>query len=126
MFVDCPKTILKVFKKHVTGTNFHKKPKSTKIIKSNQYFLLSEKSTKWSKFWLTFLKSGSATLIIGQSIIGNQRSFVLLKEGQVYYYKKIFIFAKHNVIFAGSKSHKILRFAWMYLRKFPMRKNFTR
>ena len=58
--VDCLKTILSLLKKHIIRTNFHKKTKSTKIIKSIKYFLLSEKSIKLSTFWFTFLKSGSA------------------------------------------------------------------
>ena len=46
-----------------TGTNFHKKLKSTKIIKSIQYLLLSEKSIKLSKSQFTFFKSGSTTIM---------------------------------------------------------------
>ena len=50
---------------------------------------------------------------MGQGIMANQKTFVLLKEGQIYYYEKVFIIAK-------------LISPLMYLHEFPIRKNFAR
>ena len=47
---------------------------------------------KLPKFWITFFKSGSTTLIIGTKYQKSE-NFVQLKDGHAYYYKKIFIFA---------------------------------
>ena len=86
LIVDCPKTILKVLKRHITGTDFHKKTKSTKIVKSIQYFLPSEKSIKLSKFWITFFKSESMTLIIGTKYHKKSENFIQLKDVHAYYF----------------------------------------
>ena len=48
---------------------------------------------KLPKFWITFFKSGSTTLIIGTKYQKSE-NFVQLKDGHAYYYKKLFIFAK--------------------------------
>ena len=74
MITDCLKTVLKVLKRHITRENFHKKSKSTKIVKSVQYFLSSEKLIKLSQFWITFFKSRSITLIIGTKYTESQKN----------------------------------------------------
>ena len=91
LIVNCPKTILKVLKKHITGRNFHKK---FLIITSIQHFFLSEKLIKLSKFWFTVLKV-------------DQKAFVLLKEGQEKY-SRVPIIAKlfevsHRCAYANSQ-----------------------
>ena len=88
LIVDCLKTILNVLKRNVTGTNFHKKSKSIRIVKSIQYFLPSEKSIKLSKNWVTFFKSGAKTVIIGTKHHKKSENFVWLKDRHAYYYKK--------------------------------------
>ena len=118
LIVDCLKTILKVLKRHITGTNFHKKSKSTKIIKSIQYFLPPEKLVKLSKYQITFLKSKSKTLIIGTKYHKKSENLSQLNDGHAYQYKKIFIFAKITLFgetFTSSKNRKVFKF-WMYLR----------
>ena len=88
LIVDCLKTILNVLKRNITGTNFHKKSKSIRIVKSIQYFLPSEKSIKLSKYWVTFFKSGAKTVIIGTKHHKKSENFVQLKDRHAYYYKK--------------------------------------
>ena len=118
---------MKVLKRHITGTSFHKKFKCTKIIKSIQYFLPSEKSIKLSKFWITVFKSGSTTLIIGIKYLKKSENFVPLKGGHSYYYKKIFIFAKLTLLretFASSKNRKVFKFCIDVLTRIPNKKKF--
>ena len=72
----------------------------------------SEKSIKLSKFWITFFKSGSITLIIGTKYHKKSENFVQLKDGHAYYYKKIFIFAKLTLFeefFTSSKNRKMFK-----------------
>ena len=52
MFPYCLQLILKLLEKDITGTKLHKKVRNTKIIKSIQQFLLSEKLTNWIRFSL--------------------------------------------------------------------------
>ena len=125
LIADCLKTILKVLKRHITGTNFHKKSKSTQIPRSIQYFLPSEKQILLSKFWITFLKSGSITLIIRTKYHKKSENFLQLKDGHAYYYKKIFIFAKltsFREFFTSSKNRKILKLCIDVLSLIPNKK----
>ena len=50
--VYCLQFILKLLERYVTGTKFHKKVKNTKIIKSIQKCLLSEKPINWMRISL--------------------------------------------------------------------------
>ena len=87
----------------------------------------SEKSIKLSKFWITFFKSGSITLIIGTKYHKKSENFVQLKDGHAYYYKKILIFAKLTLFwefFTSSKNHKIFKFCIDVLSRIPNRKTF--
>ena len=114
---------MKVLKRHITGIIFHKKSKSTKIIKSIQYFLPPEISIKLSNFWITFFKSGSTRLMI--ATMYHKKSE--LKDGHAYYYKKIFIFAKLTLFwefFTSSKNHKIFKFCIDALSRTSNRKKF--
>ena len=52
MAVYCLQVILKLLEKDITGTKLPKKVINTKIIKSIQQFLLSEKPTNWIRFLL--------------------------------------------------------------------------
>ena len=127
LIVDCLKTILKVLKRHITGTNFHKKSKSTQIVKSIQYFLPSGKSIKLSKFQITFFNSGSITLIIGTKYHKKSENFVQLKDGHAYYYKKIFIFAKRTLFgefLTSSKNLKIFKLCIDVLSRISNKKEF--
>ena len=87
----------------------------------------SEKSIKLSKFWITFLKSGSTTLIIGRKFHKKPENFVQLKDGHAYYYKKIFIFAKLTLFgetFASLKNRKVFKFCVDILTRIPNKKRF--
>lgn len=101
LIADFFKTILKVLKKHIIERNFHKKSKRTKIIQSIHYLLLSEKLKKLSKFWFTFFKRESATLVNGIKYHRKSENFILLKEEQacccqknIYRCKTYFIWKK--------------------------------
>ena len=125
LIVDCLKTILKVLKRHITGTNFHKKSKSTQLPISIQYLLSSEKQMLLSKFWITFFKSGSITLIIRTKYQRKSEKFVQLKDGHAYYYKKIFIFPKLTLFekfFTSSKNRKIFKLCIDVLSRIPNKK----
>ena len=125
LIVDCLKTILKVLKRHITGVTFHKKSKSTQIVKLIQYFLLLEKLIKLSKFSITFFKSGSITLIIGTKYHKKSEDFVQLKDGHAYYYKKIFIFAKLSLFgefFTSSKNNNNFKLCIDLLSQIPNKK----
>ena len=105
---------MKVLKRHIAGTNFDKTPKSTKSIKSTQYFFLSGKLIKLSKFWMKFFKSRLPTLINGTKYHKKSEELVQLKDGHAYYYKKIFIFAKLTLFgetLPSWKNRKVLSFA---------------
>ena len=68
-------------------------------------------------------------LIIGRKFHKKSENFVQLKDGQAYYYKKIFIFAKLTLFwefFTSSKNHKIFKFCIDDFRELPIGKNFAR
>ena len=116
---------MKVLKRHIAGTNFDKTPKSTKSIKSTQYFFLSGKLIKLSKFWMKFFKSRLPTLINGTKYHKKSEELVQLKDGHAYYYKKIFIFAKLTLFgetFASLKNRKVFKFCIDILTRIPNKK----
>ena len=113
LIADFLKTTLKVLKKHIIERNFHKKSKRTKIIQSMHYLLLSEKLKKLSKFWFTFFKRESATLVNGIKYHRKSENFISLKEEQACCCQKIFIVAKLTLFgknFESSKNREIFTF----------------
>ena len=120
---------LKLFWRYLrdtAGKNFHKKSKNVKIIKLIQYFLPSEKSKKLRKFWITFFKSGSTTLIIGTKYQKSE-NFVQLKDGHAYYYKNYLSLQKLSLFwetFASSKNRRVFKFCIDVLTRIPNKKKF--
>ena len=113
---------MKVLKRHIIGTNFHKKSKSTKIVKPIQYFLPSEKSIKLSKFWITVFKSKSITLIIETKYRKKWENLGQLKDGNAYYYKKYLSF--QNLLHLGKLSRVQKIVCMDLLTQIPNKKQF--